>query len=89
VIAARSAACGANTLWCIDGALLFVHGMADDNVFFTNSTKLMQALQRAGKPFELMTYPGETHFITNRSARLHADLTGLRFFDRHLLGQRL
>jgi dipeptidyl-peptidase-4 len=63
--------------------------MADDNVFFTNSTKLMQALQRAGKPFELMTYPGETHFITNRSARLHADLTGLRFFDRHLLGQRL
>ena len=70
----------------IDGALLLMHSMADDNVFFTNSTKLMQALQRAGKPFELMTYPGETHFITNRSARLHADLTGLRFFEHHLKG---
>jgi hypothetical protein len=32
-----------------------------------------------------LTSPGETHFIANRNA----DLTGLRFFDRHLLGQRL
>ena len=68
----------------IEGALLLIHGMADDNVFFTNSTKLMQALQQANIPFESMTYPGETHFISNRGARLHADLTGLRFFDRLL-----
>jgi dipeptidyl-peptidase-4 len=33
--------------------------MADDNVLFTNSTRLMSALQEAGKPFELMTYPGQ------------------------------
>jgi dipeptidyl-peptidase-4 len=68
----------------IKGSLLLIHGMADDNVFFTNSTKLMQALQRANVPFDLMTYPGETHFISNRTARLHADLAGLRFFDRVL-----
>jgi len=68
------------------GALLLVHGMADDNVFFTNSTKLMQALQQANRPFELMTYPGETHFIRNRAARVHADETALRFFDRNLRG---
>lgn len=66
------------------GALLLIHGMADDNVFFTNSTKLMQALQRSNMPFELMTYPGETHLIRNRAARLHADLTTLAFLDRHL-----
>lgn len=68
----------------IRGDLLLIHGMADDNVFFTNSTKLMQALQQANIPFELMTYPGETHFIRNRSSRLHSDLTTLRFFDTHL-----
>jgi dipeptidyl-peptidase-4 len=68
----------------IEGALLLVHGMADDNVFFTNSTKLMQALQRANVPFDLMTYPGETHLISTRASRLHADLTGLHFFERQL-----
>ncbi|MBL0039886.1 MAG: prolyl oligopeptidase family serine peptidase [Xanthomonadales bacterium] len=36
---------------------------ADDNVLFTNSTKLMSALQQRGKPFELMTYPGGKHGI--------------------------
>ena len=43
------------------GKLLLVHGMADDNVLFTNSTKLMSELQKRGTPFELMTYPGAKH----------------------------
>ena len=41
--------------------LLLVHGMADDNVLFTNSTRLMSELQKRGKEFELMTYPGAKH----------------------------
>jgi dipeptidyl-peptidase-4 len=69
----------------ITSPLLLVHGMADDNVVFTNSTKFMQEMQHSNIPFELMTYPGETHFIRNRTARLHLDLTVMRFFDRHLL----
>ena len=72
----------------IDGIvspLFLVHGMADDNVVFTNSTKFMQEMQRSNIPFELMTYPGETHFIRDRTARLHLDRSVLRFFDRHLL----
>ncbi|HMB73768.1 MAG TPA: S9 family peptidase [Gammaproteobacteria bacterium] len=72
----------------MSGALQLVHGMADDNVFFTNSTKLMQALQQANQPFELMTYPGETHFIRNRAARLHSDEAALRFFERELRPER-
>lgn len=43
------------------GKLLLVHGMADDNVLFTNSTMLMQRLQAQEKQFELMTYPGGKH----------------------------
>jgi dipeptidyl-peptidase 4 len=45
----------------LHGKLLLVHGMADDNVLFTNSTMLMQALQAQGTQFELMTYPGSKH----------------------------
>ncbi len=41
--------------------LLLVHGMADDNVLFTNSTKLMAALQQHDVQFRLMTYPGGKH----------------------------
>jgi dipeptidyl-peptidase-4 len=42
-------------------ALLLIHGMADDNVLFSNSTKLMSTLQKRATPFELMTYPGAKH----------------------------
>ncbi|MDR7133026.1 dipeptidyl-peptidase-4 [Lysobacter niastensis] len=45
----------------LDSKLLLIHGMADDNVLFTNSTALMSALQKRGQPFELMTYPGAKH----------------------------
>ncbi|MEL6759550.1 MAG: S9 family peptidase [Myxococcota bacterium] len=68
----------------IDEPLLLIHGMADDNVVFTNSTRLMQDLQRAGKRFELMTYPGETHFFHDRRARLHNAENVASFFARHL-----
>ena len=45
----------------LQGKLLLVHGMADDNVLFTHSTMLMQQLQALGKPFDVMTYPGGKH----------------------------
>ncbi|MGC4029899.1 MAG: S9 family peptidase [Steroidobacteraceae bacterium] len=41
--------------------LLLIHGLADDNVLFTHSTALMKAFQEAGKPFDLMVYPGGMH----------------------------
>ena len=50
------------------GALLLVHGMADDNVLFTNSTALMSDLQARGTPFELMTYPGAKHGLRGSDA---------------------
>jgi dipeptidyl-peptidase-4 len=46
--------------------LLVLHGMADDNVLFTNSTALMSALQQRGQPFELMTYPGAKHGLKGK-----------------------
>lgn len=68
-------------------ALRLVHGMADDNVFFDNSVKLMSALQTARVPFELMTYPGKRHGINGEDARAHLWHSALDFFDRRLKGE--
>jgi dipeptidyl-peptidase-4 len=47
----------------LHGKLLIVHGMMDDNVHMQNSVQLADALQRAGKEFELMLYPQARHGI--------------------------
>ncbi|RNF82367.1 S9 family peptidase [Montanilutibacter psychrotolerans] len=63
--------------------LLLIHGMADDNVLFTNSTVLMSALQQRGQPFELMTYPGAKHGLKGRDLLHRLRLTE-DFFGRCL-----
>ena len=69
----------------IDAPLLLMHGMADDNVLFTHSLKLVKALQDAGKPFELMTYPGAKHALQERSVATHRYRLILDFFRRKLM----
>ena len=64
--------------------LLLIHGMADDNVLFTNSTRLMSALQQRGKAFELMTYPGGKHGIAAPWMKKHANNAIVDFFERKL-----
>ena len=76
----------ARVLQHIDGLkskLLLIHGMADDNVLFTNSTSLMSALQKRGQPFELMTYPGAKHGLKGTDL-LHRLKTSADFFARCL-----
>ena len=65
------------------GKLLLIHGMADDNVLFTNSTSLMSELQKRGTAFELMTYPGAKHGLSGSNA-LHRYKTAEAFIDRCL-----
>jgi len=71
----------------ISDPLMLIHGMADDNVLFTHSTMLMQQLQEASVPFELMTYPGEKHGITGRGQRVHVYRTITDFMNRQLKDQ--
>ena len=61
-----------------------MHGMADDNVLFTNTTKLMKALQDAAIPFDLMTYPGAKHSMQESSVAIHRYNKILDFFTTHL-----
>ncbi|CAH2710219.1 Dipeptidyl aminopeptidase 4 [Xanthomonas campestris pv. nigromaculans] len=64
--------------------LLLIHGMADDNVLFTNSTALMSDLQQRGTEFELMTYPGAKHGLSGSTA-LHRYKTAEAFIQRCLM----
>ena len=68
----------------IDAPLLLMHGMADDNVLFTHTLKFVKALQDAGKPFELMTYPGAKHSMQERNVAIHRYHCILDFFRRRL-----
>lgn len=77
----------ARVLEYVDGikpnALLLIHGMADDNVLFSNSTVLMSALQKKGTPFEMMTYPGAKHGLRGAD-NLHRMRITENFFNRCL-----
>lgn len=65
--------------------LLLIHGMADDNVLFTNSTALMKVLQDANRPFDLMTYPGGKHgLIRHQDDGPHVMNQIRRFFRQTL-----
>jgi dipeptidyl-peptidase-4 len=66
------------------GSLLLMHGMADDNVQLTNSTRVMAALQKKGVPFELMLYPGERHGLKGNERNLQKFRLQLDFFNRKL-----
>lgn len=52
-----------NAAKSLQGRLLILHGMIDDNVHVQNTMQLAEALQKANKPFEMMLYPSARHGI--------------------------
>jgi len=66
--------------------LLLVHGMADDNVLFTNSTLLIDELVKRNVQFDLMTYPGAKHGISGRTSQRHVYGLIEAFFKKNLGG---
>jgi dipeptidyl-peptidase-4 len=64
--------------------LLLIHGMADDNVLFQNSTEVMAALQNQGTQFRLMTYPGGKHGLSTPEMKRHVNHLISDFFDEML-----
>jgi len=71
----------------LERPLLVIHGMADDNVLFTNSTVLFKRLQDENILFDAMTYPGGKHGISGQAAQTHVYRTIAAYFDRHLKGR--
>ena len=66
----------------LKGPLYLYHGMADDNVLFTNTTKLIKAMQDKNKQFELMTYPGSKHSMRGKKVQMHLSTSIVDFFNR-------
>lgn len=70
----------------MEDPLLLIHGMADDNVFFDHSAKLISELQQRNIVFDMMGYPGKRHGIRGAESRGHLWKTALQFFNQHLKG---
>ena len=68
------------------GRLLIVHGTGDDNVHFSNSVQMAQALIDAGKQLDFMIYPGKTHGISGTADQTHLYHLILDHFERNLKG---
>jgi len=68
----------------ISGPIELHHGTADTSVPLAASEYLEQAMQNAGKPVELYTYPGDDHNLA-QSFGLAMQRT-IEFFDKYVKG---
>ena len=67
----------------LKGRLMLAHNFEDDNVLFQHTLRMMDALQKAGKPFDLLLYPQKSHGVGG-PVRRHMLEAMTAFFERHL-----
>jgi dipeptidyl-peptidase 4 len=63
--------------------LLMVHNIEDDNVLFQNTVQMTDALEQAGKLFQMVIYTGKSHGVTG-PVRKQLLETLTDFFETHL-----
>jgi dipeptidyl-peptidase-4 len=63
--------------------LLMIHNIEDDNVLFQNTIQMSDSLERAGKLFDMVIYPGKSHGVEGR-LRKHLLETTTDFFEKNL-----
>ncbi|KAL7214104.1 hypothetical protein ACSBR1_026509 [Camellia fascicularis] len=68
----------------IEGKLLLVHGMIDENVHFRHTSRLVNALVAAGKPYELLIFPDERHMPRRLGDRMYMEERIWDFIERNL-----
>lgn len=69
----------------LKGNFLLVHGSGDDNVHVQNSMRMINALVKENKPFELAIYPDRTHGIYRGvNTRLHLFNKMTKFIEDNL-----
>ena len=68
----------------LEGRLLLVHGMADDNVHFRNTAEYSEALVQAGKQFDMQIYTNRNHSIYGGNTRRHLFNRMLSFWQQQL-----
>lgn len=68
----------------IQGPLLLVHGLIDENVHFRHTARLINALIRARVPYELMLFPDERHMPRRLEDRVYMEERIRDFFNQSL-----
>ena len=68
----------------IEGDLLIVHGLIDENVHFRHTARLINALIKARKPYELLMFPDERHMPRSQADRVYMEERIADFFERNL-----
>ncbi len=69
----------------LEGNLLLVHGMQDDNVLFQDAVWMVQKLVEAGKYFDLMIYPKDDHMLALRRESLPDCIERFAaYFEEHM-----
>jgi len=68
----------------IEGALMLVHGLVDENVHFRHTARLAQALVDAQKAYELLTFPNERHSPRSQKDRVFMEQRIFSFLQRWL-----
>ncbi len=64
--------------------LLLIHGTADDNVYLRHSLRLIDALFRAGRPFEFLPLSSFTHMVPDPVVRIRLEERIVQHFKKHL-----
>ena len=57
----------------LDGELMIIHGMIDENVHFTHSAELIQSLIENDKSYDLLAFPKERHMPRGHSDRVYME----------------
>jgi dipeptidyl-peptidase-4 len=68
----------------LNGRLLLVHGIADDNVHFQNCVEYSECLVQANKQFEMQLYTNRNHGISGGNTRYHLYTRLTDFFITYL-----
>lgn len=68
----------------LEGHLMLVHGMLDENVHFRHTGRLINALTAARKDFDLRVFPDERHMPRKPADRLYMEERIVRFLLQHL-----
>ncbi len=68
----------------LNGSLLLMHGMADDNVHVRNSIEFSEALVQADKQFDMFYYANRNHSIYGGNTRYYIFTKMLNFWNDKL-----
>ncbi len=68
----------------LKGHLMIIHGLIDENVHFRHSARLVNALIKANKSYELILFPDERHMPRKLDERIYMEERIFEFIRKYL-----